>query len=108
MKKIILLIILLVSSCSEIPFTTDTIMFDKKIYSPTNSQDISIFNSRLDIPQKFIEIGTIKYQGVPDLEQIKILAAKKGANAILKDANNYILIKYYLEKEKNDEESKII
>lgn len=102
MFKQILLIFYFLSltfSCSPPPFTTDIIMFDKEIYTPTIAGDIKVFNSRLDIPEKYLEIGTIKFQGIPIIDKIQQLAAEKGADAVIKDANNFILIKYKTEKQ---------
>lgn len=91
------------------PFATDVIMFDKEIYNPTNPIDIKVYTTRLDIPNKYFEIGTIKFQGSPDMEIIKKSAADKGADAVIRDANNFILIKYKTEKQKeNSDETKTI
>lgn len=96
---LLIIFLIIIASCNPPPFTTDIIMFDKEIYKPTIASDIKIFNSRLDIPNKYSEIGTIKFQGNPIIEQIQNLAAEKGADAVIKDANNFILIKYKTEKQ---------
>lgn len=112
MYKSFLLIIFLIiiASCSPPPpFSSDVIMFDTEIYSKTNPDDIEVYTSRLDIPNKYFEIGTIKFQGSPDMEIIKKSAADKGADAVIKDANNFILIKYKIEKqEQKSNETKTI
>jgi hypothetical protein len=95
-------------SCGPPPFTTDVIMFDIEIYPPTSSDDIKYFSSRLDVPTKFIEIGTIKFEGIPIIRSIQQIAAEKGADAVIRDANNFILIKYQIEEEKKSNETKII
>jgi hypothetical protein len=99
---IIYFLLILLSCTPHPPFATDVIMFEKEIYSSTNPDDIEVYTSRLDIPNKYFEIGTIKYQGVPIMEKIKSTAASKGADAVIKDANNFVLIKYKLEQEKED------
>jgi hypothetical protein len=100
--------IFLLSYCSSPPFTTDIIMFDKEFYAPTIANDIKVFNSRLDIPNKYSEIGTIKFQGTPIIERIKELASTKGADAVIKDSNNFILIKYQTKEEVKPDETKTI
>jgi len=83
-------------SCSVskpiIPPAYDLIKFDSKDYSPTNADEIIIYSSRINIPQKYVEIGTIKFTGEVDVNKIKQLAATNGADALLKEGNNYILI----------------
>lgn len=110
-KQFLLIIyfLLFIISCSPPPFTTDIIMFDKEIYNPTNPKDIEVYTSRLNIPNKYFEIGTIKYQGEPIMETIKQSAASKGADALIKDANNFILIKYKIDQqEEKSNETKTI
>lgn len=110
-KQFLLIIyfLLFVLSCSPPPFTTDIIMFDKETYAPTNAADIKVYNSRLDIPNKYLEIGTIKFQGEPIMEVVKQSAALKGADAVIKDANNFILIKFKTEhQEEKSNETKTI
>ena len=40
--NITIVIVLILFGCSSPPFTTDIIMFDKKIYSPTIANDIKV------------------------------------------------------------------
>ena len=96
MIKILVFVFLsfIVFTCSPTPFTTDVIMFDNKIYSTTNPSKIEIYYSRLDIPNKYYEIGTIKFTGDPVFQKIKEIGASKGADALIKDVENFIFIKF--------------
>ena len=88
--------------CASVTTTTALIMFTNEALPPTNPVDIEIYKSRLELPSKYVEIGTIKFQGNPSIEEIKKQAAQKGATALILDGNNYILI---LLDEKMKEES---
>lgn len=107
---LLIIFLIIIASCSPpLPFTTNIIMFDKEVYASTHSADIKVFYSRLDIPSKYVEIGTIKFTGEPIIEDIKRLASEKGADAVIKDANNFILIKYKTEQqEEKSNETKTI
>jgi len=96
-------------SCSVATKTTTPylIKFDNKNYIPTRVSEIIIYSSRIDIPQKYIEIGTIKFEGEVDILQIKDMAAKNGASALLKEGNNYILL-FYTDQKKGKENDKTI
>ena len=94
--------LLIACSSAKETFTTTVIMFDKEVYEPTHSVDIKVFSSRLDIPNKYVELGTIKFTGEPIIDQIKQLASDKGADAVIRDANNFILIKYKTEQQKEE------
>ena len=109
MNKIFLflfLFLLLFAGCAttyEVPKTT-VIMFDKQKYEPTNPKNIVIYDSRLKITEKYFEIGAIKYQGNVPGNDIKRIASGQGANAVILEGNNYILIRFYKSKKekKND------
>lgn len=98
-------------SCSVskpvIPPTYNLIKFDSKDYSPTNADEIIIYSARIDIPQKYLEIGTIKFTGKVDMNEIKELAAKNGADALLKEGNNYLLL-FFSEKKEGKKDDKTI
>lgn len=92
---VFIFLLLLLSSCSSSkPFKMDLIIFDKTLYQATDPSSINIYNSRLDLPNKYLEIGSIKFEGDVDTEALKKLAASKGAEALLLDGNNYILLKF--------------
>jgi len=95
-------------SCSVskpvIPPTYDLIKFDNKNYSPTDANKIIIYSKWIDIPEKYAEIGTIKFKGEVNMKKVKELASQNGADALLKEGNNFILL-IFLEKKggkKND------
>ena|SRR4030066_211255 len=91
---------------SFIPTSYDLIKFDSKNYPPTNVEEIIIYSERIDIPQQYIEIGTIKFTGKVDINKIKELASQNGANALLKEGNNYILLFFSEQREgKKDEKT---
>ena len=109
MKRISLFIsVILLNFCTPPVSTLSVIMFDNNPYPSTNAQDILVYVSRLELPLKFIEIGTIKFDYPPFIEEVKTLAATKGADALIKDHKNYILIKYKKEKEEKTNEYKTI
>lgn len=80
------------------------ISFDKVNYSTTIPNEIKIFKSRFELPEKFYEIGAIKFRGEPDMQSILEMAAKHGGMALIKEGNNYVLIRYQkLERRKSNE-----
>ncbi len=83
-------------SCSSTNETlkTDVIMFNKGSYPPTIYNQLVIYKSRFDIPKQCDDIGVIKYQGNLNIDEIKYLSASKGADAILQEGNEFILIKF--------------
>ena len=104
-----LLMVLFLVQCASTPTTTTTlIMFDDKNYSATNPVDIQVYKSRLELPAKYLEIGTIKFEGNPKIKDIKKQAAEKGAMALILDGNNYILIRLENKKEEESDETKTI
>ncbi len=100
---LVLLFAFTLISCSAskpvIPPSYDLIKFDSKNYSPTDANEIIIYSTRIDIPQKYIEIGTIKFEGEIEIIKVKEMAAQNGANALLKEGNNYILLFFSEQKE---------
>jgi len=54
-----------------------------------------------------VEIGTIKFEGEVDITKIKELAAQNGADALLKEGNNYILL-FFSEKREGKKDDKTI
>src|SRR3989304_7994535 len=90
-------------SCSSSVPKTGLIIFDDSYYQPTNPSSIHIYHSRLELPNKYKELGSIKFEGEVDLNKIIDLTASKGADALLLDGNNYILIKFIEVKGQKDE-----
>lgn len=98
------LLIIAVYGCSEGKFITSVIMFDTSNREITNKSEIIIYYSRLEVPSKFKEIGTVKYKGKIDEEMLKEIASQKGAHALIKDQENFILIEFLnYHKEKKDD-----
>jgi len=86
----------------------DLIIFDKSLYNATDPSSIDIYTSRLSLPSKYSEIGSIKFEGAVDTDALKKLAASKGAEALLLDGNNYILLKFLPAEVPNDKQPKRI
>ena len=68
--------------CSSSVPKTGLIIFDDSYYKPTNPSSIHIYHSRLELPKKYKEIGSIKFEGKVNLNEIIDLAASKGADAL--------------------------
>jgi len=86
-------------STSEL-IKTSVIMFDNVKYTKTVPVNIKIYYSRLEVPGKYFEIGVIKTNVNPELERLQNLAALKGAMAIIREDDNYILIRFFNNKKK--------
>lgn len=85
------------------------IKFDNHTYPKTDPEKIIIYSSRKDIPRKYSEIGTIKFERDTKIEFVKQLAGENGAEAILSEGNNYILIIFQeIKKEEEQNEHKSI
>jgi len=93
-------------SCTSSRTYITYISFDKGFYQPTQIEDVKLLNSRLELNVEYKEIGVIKFEGEPKIEDIISLAAKQGAMAIIKEEKNYILMIY--KKRINDEKNKSI
>jgi len=112
-KFIILISIIIILNSCEIPAPRvfDIIMYDKIEYNTTNEDYIIIYESRLDINQKYKEIGAIKAIKTTTEEEIKSIAAQKGALAIINEGHlNYTLIRFlnWKEEKKKDVDNKKI
>ena len=103
-----LFFVLFLVHCAPTRTTTRIIMFVNETYSPTNPSEIIIYENRLQLPSKYLEIGTIKFEGTPKIENIKNQAAEKGAMALILDGNNYILIRLEKKSEEEFDETKTI
>ncbi|MDP2302803.1 MAG: hypothetical protein Q8N03_10325 [Ignavibacteria bacterium] len=78
------------------------IIFNDSYFEPTNHLNLKIYSSRIELPHKYIEIGTMKYEGQINLDELKKRSASRGADGLILDGNNYILIKFIEIKEQND------
>lgn len=111
MRIYILLLCIIISvytGCSSTKTSTTLIMFTNEIFPATDSNDIQLYNSRLELPGKFKEIGTIKFEGNPKVETMKKQASEKGATALVLDGNNYILIIIEGNGDEDDDKSESI
>ena len=59
------------------------------------------------MPDKYVEIGALKFEGSPNLQDIIKKAAEVGAMALIKEGNNYILF-VFPNKEKGQKNEKSI
>jgi len=107
-KNIIISIICLFYfySCAPSQSFISYISFDKVYYPPTQKENIKILKSRLELNVPYKEIGVIKLEGEPKIEDVVTMAAEHGALAIIKEGNNYILMIY--KNGNNDEKYKTI
>ncbi len=94
-------------SCATTGTYLNYISFNNQTYPPQNPANLVFYKSRIELPEKYIEIGTIKFEGQPKPIEIKKLAAEKGAMALIKEGNNYILF-IFPKKEKGQTDGKII
>jgi hypothetical protein len=110
MNRILTLIIFLITilfGCAELPpMQTQYIIYNNQNYSPTLPEEIKVFAQRLELPKKYIEIGIFKISGTIDKTQLKVLASKKGANAIILEANNCVLIRYKIQEAEESKDEK--
>lgn len=102
-----LILLLIFSNC--IPRSFDIVLYDNQKYEKTNIEDLLIVKSRLEIPDKYFEIGVIKATKETPLSYIKDQAAKKGADIVINEGNYiFTLAKYkFSKKEKKDEKKSI-
>lgn len=102
-----IIFLLLFSNCN--PRNFDIILYDNQEYEETNIDDILIVSSRLEIPEKYFEIGVIKAIKESRISYIKEQAAKMGAEIIINEGNlNFTLARYkFSKKEKKDDTNTI-
>lgn len=108
-SKIQFLIILIVFSflgCSTTRMF-DVIMYSNQKYKKTDIDKILVVKSRLAIKEKYYEIGVIKATNRTNLQYIKEVASRKGANIIIDEGNlNFTLARYKKQKEKESDNEK--
>ena len=75
-------------------------------FDKTELSDIKVYEKRLDIPSRYTEIGVLKIEGEHPKSEILNEAAKRGADAIIYEANNVVLI--HLAKTEGDEKGEDI
>lgn len=73
-------------------------------FDKTQEEEIEVFKNRSQIKDKYFEIGIIKTVGKPNIDKITIEAAVKGAHAIIKNGNDYIIIRYYGAEDKKKDD----
>lgn len=96
----IIIVLFLISNCTPTKLTY--INFGDEKISHTNPNDIKIFDKRLDINSEFSELGVIIIEGKnePNIEEVRLLASENGADGIIKEGKNFVLIKILSNKEK--------
>ncbi len=87
----------------------DVILYQNTVYDETLIEEIEVVSSRLEIKEKFYEIGVIKASEITTLSYIKKIAAKNGADIVINEGNlNYTLAKYQeIKREKRNEKETI-
>lgn len=91
---IIIIVIISFVTCKTPEFNYQYVKYDNEKYLPTKHTEITYYANRLQINQKYKEIGVIKFEGKFYKDKAIEIAAKHGANAILIEANNIVLIRY--------------
>ena len=100
-KPIILILIISLSSCAH-NASVMFMPFDSNDYGIVESENVKVFNNRLEIGNKYNEVGILKVKGYVDIQTIKERAGFHGANGIVKDGKNYILVKIVYQTKVND------
>ena len=101
----LVLALLLSSFITNCAITTSSyryISYTDESYAPRNTESIEIFQSRLSITSKYNEIGVIKIADDYNLSRIKHIAAEQGADGIIVDIGNAVLIKFIEQQEKEE------
>jgi len=108
-NKLLLVIILsgLLYGCANTSVKDSAFQYvplGEKKFDKTQVEEIKVFKDRSQIKDKYFEIGIIKTVGDPNTDKITIEAAVRGAHAIIKNGNDYIIIRYYgVEDKKKDD-----
>jgi hypothetical protein len=76
------------SSIQFVPFTGES-------YPPIPLVEVVIYPTRLQLPGKYEELGIVKFEGSRQTvgEAIRRVAAEKGANAIVFEGDNAVLLR---------------
>ena len=91
----LLIIILVITNCTTTVSNSKLIYInfgDKKTTSTYPSKIIH-YKDRLNIKAKFVELGVIIIEGSikPNIAEVRILAAEKGADGFIKEGKNFVL-----------------
>jgi|GEM_PF-4796457 len=109
MKKILVLFLFIIIIRCANPRTFDIVLYDNVKYQETNVQDILVVTSRLDIKDKYFEIGLIKATKEINFDYIKKSAAENGANIIIEEGNtNFTLARYKIQNNEGPNETNYI
>jgi hypothetical protein len=100
-KAISLILIFSLSSCAH-NASVLFMPFDSNDYGIVEPENVKVFNNRLEIGNKYKEVGILKVKGFVDIQTIKERAGFHGANGIVKDGKNYILVKIVYQKKVKD------
>ncbi|MFC1527545.1 hypothetical protein ACFL5D_02215 [Candidatus Neomarinimicrobiota bacterium] len=95
------IVFILISSCTPPTKLTYISFGEEKVI--IESTVVVQYETRLEIKSKFKELGVIIVEGMnePNIDDIGLLASEKGADGILKEGKNYILIKIMDENSRN-------
>jgi hypothetical protein len=91
MYKIIIILSLLITSCTPIS-SVRYVDFGIGPFPEINSNKIEIYNNILDIQGKYVEVGVVIVKGEISIEEILSVASQHGANGVIKDGKNYLLL----------------
>jgi hypothetical protein len=104
---LLLTTIILTGSCKSLNYI-HFVPYTNKEFVKTDAGKIEIYDKRLDLPAKYFEIGVLKIEGEHSKSEILNKAAEKGADAIIFEANNVVLIHFYDKTNEDDEKNKDI
>jgi hypothetical protein len=91
------------------PRTLDVVLYGNQKYKETSIEKIKVVKSRLEINEKYFEIGVIKVTETTKIETIKEIASQNGANVIINEGNfNYTLVRYENQKKEDSKNEKSI
>jgi len=78
------------------------ISYTDESFSSTNIDDIEIYRNRGEIPFRYTQIGIIKFDKEHDRNILILMAADKGAHAIIFESDNVVMLRF-IKKEDGDE-----
>lgn len=95
LKFILLITIFVTTNCTPMVSKLTYIDFGAEKTVKSNLDLVKHYSNRIDIKSEFIELGVIIVESLyePDIKEVRILAAEKGADGFIKEGKNFVLIK---------------
>lgn len=79
------------------------VSYSAETFSPTDVDDIEIFENRFDIPYRYTQIGVIKYDEAHEKGELLKIAAENGTHAVIFEDDNIVLLRFFDKEDANDE-----